>query len=786
MDRLFRYMCFFMTVIIVISSFGLVIASAADSENGIDLFGANEISDNIKNLELDMTTIIYAKDNDGVWQEYKRIHGEENRIWVPISSMPQYLIDAFIAIEDERYYEHNGVDWKRTTGAFVNYLPFVELYSSQQGGSTITQQLIKNLTEDKDKSALRKVREIFRALLVEKQLSKTQIMEAYLNTISLGNGICGVQVAANYYFNKEVKDLTLNECAALAAITKNPSAYNPERHPKANKKRRNTVIMKMLQTGTIDEKEFFSAYDKDIVIDNSQELTLDEPINDYFTDTLIDEVIEDFTEKYNCSREIASTMIYNGGYKIYSTVNPTVQQSAETVYKDVNRYFYQNSRKNVGKHVESAITILDYEGHIVGIVGGTGEKTVNRGLNRAIDSPRQPGSTMKPLGVYAPAIDRGLIHYSSILTDEPLPHYYSDGRPGPAEWYGTYDGKMTVQMALERSVNTIPCWIIKDYLGIENSYDFLKNKLKLKYINNNDKDISSLALGGCNLGITTTESAAAYAIFGNGGKHYETTSYYRVEARGGEVVLEKNNEGVQVIKSETATIMNKLLQRVIYGERGTGNRIAGYNYSMKAYGKTGTTSDANDLWMVAGTPYYVASVWYGFDEPETIYNSSAAATVWRAVMSAAHRGLETKTFVDNENVLQYSYCAHTGLRPLETCESKLGYYLPGFTPAGKCDGVHFEQTPVADGVTPPAVVVTPPPADTEQTESAPDTESEGAESSEGDSKVESGTESDTEASDKNESASDNESGEDDNKNESEDTSGSSQEGTESNEVQNGS
>ncbi len=727
MDRLFKYICFFMTIILVVSSFGVAIAASCDENHGIDLFSAGEVSENIKNLELNMTTIIYAKDDDGVWQEYQRIHGEENRIWVSIDEIPQNLIDAFIAIEDERYFDHNGVDWKRTTGAFVNYLPFVELYSSEQGGSTITQQLIKNITEDKSRSALRKIREIFRALLVEKQLDKKQIMEAYLNTIALGNGICGVQVAANYYFNKHVKDLTLNECAALAAITKNPSAYNPIAHPKANKKRRNTVIMKMLQTDKIDEKEFFSAYDIDIETDNSQKIELDEPINDYFIDTLIDEVVNDFIKKYNCSKEIAFSMIYNGGYKIYSTVNPRVQQSAEEVYTDVDKYFSQKSRLNEGKHVESAITVMDYEGHIVGIVGGTGEKLINRGLNRATDSPRQPGSTMKPLGVYAPSIDRGLIHYSSLFTDEPLPFYYPDGRGGPVEWYGTYDGKMPVQLALERSVNTIPCWILRDYLGIENSYYFLKYRLKLKYINENDKNMSSLALGGCNLGITTTESAAAYAIFGNGGKHYEPTTYYRVEARDGEVVLEKNNEGIQVIKSETATIMNKLLQRVIYGERGTGNRIAGFNYSMKAYGKTGTTSDSNDLWMVAGTPYYVASVWYGFDEPERIWNSGAAATVWRAVMSNAHKGLETIKFTDNENVLQYSYCAHTGKRPSATCETKLGYYLAGITPSGACDGVHIKNVPVnADGVpvNPDGTPITDtdtPPTDSSAETTAPDT-----------------------------------------------------------------
>ena len=275
MDKLFKYICFFMTVVIVICSFGTAVAASCDKKYGLDLFSVNEISDNVRNLELDMTTIIYAKDNEGVWQEYQRIHGEENRIWVSIDEVPQYLIDAFVAIEDERYYEHRGVDWKRTTGAFVNYLPFVKLYASEQGGSTITQQLIKNITADKSRNAMRKVREIFRAVLVEKQLDKKQIMEAYLNTISLGNGICGVQVAANYYFNKDVSELDLSEAATIAAITKNPSRYNPVTGLEANKERRKLVLKKMLEWDYITPSEMLSVYDVKINIDDTQKDTFE-------------------------------------------------------------------------------------------------------------------------------------------------------------------------------------------------------------------------------------------------------------------------------------------------------------------------------------------------------------------------------------------------------------------------------------------------------------------------------------------------------------------------------
>ncbi len=614
----------------------------------VDFFSALEIVDNIKNLEMNMTTIIYAQDKEGNWQEYRRLHGDENRIWVNMNKMPEHLKNAFIAIEDETFRTHSGINWRRTFGAISNF--FFKFDETQFGGSTLTQQLIKNITMDKGKTAYRKVREIIRALIIEKNLQKNEILEAYLNTIALGNGICGVQVAANNYFNKDVSELTLAECACLAAITQNPSKYNPITGMDNNEIRRNVVLDKMLELDLITAEEYKSAYNTEIKLDNSKEENLEAEINNYFVDALIEQVIDDFVERYGCTEQIASTMLYNGGYQIYSTIKPEIQESMEKVYTNTGKYFYLKGKNVAGDtvHVQSAMTIMDYEGHIVGLVGGAGEKLVNRGLNRATSSPRQPGSTMKPLGVYTLAIENDLVHYTSNVLDQPIERYYPDGKPGPAEWYGEYKGTITLDYAIRKSANTIPVRLLQE-IGVDKSYDFLTKKLRLKYLKEDDKNLASLALGGCVYGITTTESAAAYAIYGNGGIYHEPTTYYKIQRIGGEVVIDYDETGEQVISSDTATIMNHLLQGVVSGNEGTGGSIRWYN-TMKAYAKTGTSSESKDLWMVAGTPYYVGSVWYGFDKQQEIHSTSAAATVWREIMKEVHKGLEKKTFTDSEDV----------------------------------------------------------------------------------------------------------------------------------------
>ena len=652
MEKVFKKLTVFLSGLLIIATVFLifVIPTYIRSERKIDFFSSNQIVGNIRNMEINMTSVIYVQNEKGGWEEYQRLHGTENRIWVGIDKVPQYLKDAFISIEDERFETHSGVDWKRTAAAVGNKL--LKFDSSEFGGSTITQQLIKNVTNDKGRNAMRKFREIVRALLVERQLSKTEILEAYLNTIPLGNGICGVQVASNYYFNKDVSELTLTECAALAAITKNPTEYNPVSGEKANTQRRRTVLDKMLELEKISYEEYDKAYNTPLVLDDSREDDLEIEINSYFVDALIDQVINDLAEKYNLSASLASTMFYNGGFKIYATVNPKIQSKMEEVYLDIDTYFPQTVKKDNGDkvHVQSAMTVMDYSGHIVGIVGGAGEKTANRGLKRATDSPRQPGSTMKPIGVYALAIEKDIVNYTSSVLDKPIKNYYADGKSGPKEWYGYYKGTVRLNYAIRKSMNTIPVRLLQE-IGIDTSYDFLVNKLHCKHLVEADKNLAALALGGTNYGITTTESAAAYAIFGNQGVYHKPTTYYKIERPNGEVVLKYDETGEQAISPASATVMNHLLQEVVYGSEGTGRGIAGYN-SMKAYAKTGTSSESNDLWMVAGTPYYVGSVWYGFDLQKEVSNGGAAAKIWKDVMRDVHKGLEKKEFEDSEDVVK--------------------------------------------------------------------------------------------------------------------------------------
>ncbi|MBQ4119635.1 MAG: transglycosylase domain-containing protein [Clostridia bacterium] len=648
-QELKNYSLNLVSVVLIFTIFLTTLFSGGESIfEGFDPLGSKKIVSNIRNLELNMTSIVYAKDEDGKWQEYKRIHGDENRIWISLKKVPKNLQNAFIAIEDQDFLKHGGVDWKRTFLAVANQI--LKFSSVEFGGSTITQQLIKNITSDKARDYSRKIREIIRALAVETELSKDEILEAYLNTIALGSGINGVQVAANYYFSKDVDELTLAECASIAAITKNPSRYSPAINMEENTYRRKVVLTAMYEQGYISKKEYNKAYDEEVKLDFSQKENLDSEINNYFIDTLIQNVITDLAQKYNCDEKIASQMFYNGGFKIYSTVNPEIQSVMEDTYSKESRYFYETRRNEEGERerVQSAMTILDYKGHIVGIMGGAGEKTVNRGLNRAYNVPRQPGSTMKPLGVYAQVIEKDICDYTTTVLDEPIKNYYGYKKPGPKEWFGEYMGKVPLNYALRHSMNAVPVRLL-DEVGINDSYKFLTKKLNLKHLVKSDKNASSLALGGCTYGITPTESAAAFAIFGNGGIYYTPTTYYKVVDISGNVILEPQ-KGKRAIGEDTATIMNHLLREVVYKEGGTGRTVAGYNYRMKCYAKTGTSSDTKDSWLVGGTPYYIGSVWYGFDHNYRVYNTSAAKSIWRDVMREIHEDLEIKEFEDSDDV----------------------------------------------------------------------------------------------------------------------------------------
>lgn len=644
-----------------------------------------KMDEDLNELALNFTTTIYVDDGNGNYTEYQRLHGEFNRIWTAYDKVaidnkdpeykgiPQNLVNAFVAIEDKRFFSHSGVDWKRTISAFANM--FLHFYSSNQGGSTITQQLVKNLTDDRSQKASRKVREIMRARYLESHYSKETIIECYLNTIAMGHGIYGVEVASNYYFGKSVNELTLNECACLAAITKGPSYYAPDDNPEANEKRRKAVLSEMKDQGYISDSEYEAALAEQLNIVASKDVLNESEINSYFVDALIEDVINDLVEKYGYEKNHASKNFYSGGYKIYATLDTKVQDNLEKVFNDTS---YAVKGKD-GKTMQGAMTVMDYEGHVKGLVGEIGEKTNNRGFNRATDAVRQPGSTMKPIAAYAPAVEQDIINYSSIVNDSAV--NYNGWTP--VNWYKSYWGNITVQYALERSVNTIPVFLVNK-LGAQTSFDFLTQKLGVTTLTSEDVNLSPLGMGGTNGGLTTIESAAAYAVFGNGGLYYKPVLYTKVLNQRDEVVLSNSSEPSMAVSEDTATVMNHLLRNVVYGAHGTGTAAAGYIPNMKIYAKTGTSNDQNDLWFVGGTPYYVASCWCGYDTQQPIPSSKSgiALKMWGNVMSGIHSGLAEKEFADSSYAVSRYYCNETGKLATTACPSKsVGWYRKSNIPS---------------------------------------------------------------------------------------------------------
>lgn len=651
------------------------------------------------NGSLDFTSTIYVKNEKGDYEEYQRLHGMYNRIWVYDENMPDTLENAFVAIEDKRFKTHAGVDWKRTVSAFIN--SFVNIYGERQGGSTITQQLVKNITSDNDVSAMRKVREIMRARYLENNYSKDSILEWYLNTIPMGNGIYGVEVAANYYFGKTVEDLTIAECASLASITKNPEYLRPDikKNEEEHLERRNTVLKEMLSQKHITKEQYEKAVKTELkVVANSAVLNAETNNNSYFVDALIDDVVQMLVTKKGYDKDVAEQEVYNGGYKIYSTLDLKAQETLEKVYK-TESYFSAPVSSTDGKTTpQSAMTIMDYEGHIVGIIGGKGEREGSRILNRATSSPRQVGSSMKPIGVYALATEYNEITYSSFLDDRQMSWTDPSVKGGwPNNYDFSYRGKVSTEYAIYHSVNCTPVHVLRNIIGngldnyeganngLEISYDFLTSKLGLNHLTEEDKTFSSLCLGGCVYGATTEEMAAAYAVFGNLGYYYKPTTFTMIYDQFDNVVYDNSKEKpIMAISEDTATVMNHLLQQVVKKGTGAGAEIKNFD----VFAKTGTTTDSQDLWFVGGTPHYVAACWYGFDEPlkyspngmsgnfnDGTRVSAAALRIWKEVMSEIHEDLPEKEFVDSEYAEKLKYCTQTGLIAKGGCpKTAKGWY----------------------------------------------------------------------------------------------------------------
>ncbi len=662
-------------------------------------------------FETKVSTELYSQDPDtGEWVMYQTLYlNSENRIWTDLEDIPKYLQKAAIAIEDKRFEKHHGVDWKGTTRAIVYTL----FGKNVQGGSTITQQLVKNVTGDNEVTVKRKITEIYRALELEKRYEKDEILEAYLNEVFFGQSCYGVVTASRMYFNKDVSDLTLAECASLMGITNNPSMYDPTLSSwtrENNRERQLTILGAMLEQGKISQEEYDEAKAEDIVFSNGFTISgkyvgsdgavtdqePEEPPADdtespedeeepaikgrysWFTEAMIGDVADALVEKYGITDKVrdngttytayeqAWDMVHGKGYKIYTTQNPKYQKIAEDVCYDLSNIPYTSSYTNsAGEQVEDqlqiALTIVDpTNGYVVAMIGGAGEKQADRVWNWAVNA-RQCGSAIKPVSTYAPALDDGTINGASVIDDYPM-LLNGDVWPRNANW--RYQGLTALHTAIAQSLNTCAVRTNLAY-GVDRSYEFLVNKLGFENLTYTDsQQVGNMALGGFEKGVTTEEMAAAYAAFVNEGVYTKPRTFVRVEDANGNVILENEAQSSVAMKNTTAAIINHLLQEAALNGTGYEAQFSG----MHIAGKTGSTNSNKDRYFVGYTPYYSCAVWAGYEHNQRIVASgNPCSAIFRKVMSAIHEELPDKDFFSCAGLTSVAVCADSGMLASENC-----------------------------------------------------------------------------------------------------------------------
>lgn len=662
-------------------------------------------------FETKVSTELYSQDPDtGEWVMYQTLYlNSENRIWTDLEDIPKYLQEAAIAIEDKRFEKHHGVDWKGTTRAIVYTL----FGKNVQGGSTITQQLVKNVTGDNEVTVKRKITEIYRALELEKRYEKDEILEAYLNEVFFGQSCYGVVTASRMYFNKDVSDLTLAECASLMGITNNPSMYDPTLSSwtrENNRERQLTILGAMLEQEKISQEEYDAAKAEDIVFSNgftisgkyvgsdgaATEPEPDEPPADdtespadeeeptikgrysWFTEAMIGDVADALVEKYGITDKVrdngttytayeqAWDMVHGKGYKIYTTQNPKYQKIAEDVCYNLDNIPYTSSYTNsAGEQVEDqlqiALTIVDpTNGYVVAMIGGAGEKQADRVWNWAVNA-RQCGSAIKPVSTYAPALDDGTINGASVIDDYPM-LLNGDVWPRNANW--RYQGLTALHKALAQSLNTCAVRTNLAY-GVDRSYEFLVNKLGFENLTYTDsQQVGNMALGGFEKGVTTEEMAAAFAAFVNEGVYTKPRTFVRVEDANGNVILENEAQSTVAMKNTTAAIINHLLQEAALNGTGYEAQFSG----MHIAGKTGSTNSNKDRYFVGYTPYYSCAVWAGYEHNQRIVASgNPCSAIFRKVMSAIHQELPDKDFFSCAGLTSVAVCADSGMLASENC-----------------------------------------------------------------------------------------------------------------------
>ncbi len=653
----------------------------------------------------DRNTHLYYLTSDGVAAELESetLYASQNREWVRYSQLPKNLINAFVAIEDRRFFEHDGIDLKRTAGAILGYLTG----NSSYGGSTITQQLIKNVTGDDDYSVNRKIKEIVRAYKLDKELSKEEILELYLNTIYLAEKSYGVGAAADAYFDKDVSELTLIECAALACIPQSPAKWNPRKNPQNNAIRRETVLSCMEEQGLITPEERAGAAERELVLCKSNEdYKNGEHIYLWYTESVINESMELLQKHgYAMSSRTAAKLVYTGGLKIITAQNPVMQKKVEKYFANTANFY----RSGLEEHPECSIVIIDPKtGNILALAGATGEKTRNRGLNYATSTLRSPGSSIKPLSVYAPGIEYGHITYGTVIDDTPVDFVKTASgytRPWPGNYPVGYRGLTTVRDAVSRSVNTVAVKVL-DMVGKQKSFELLKNGMEMEHLvshmtingrNFTDIAASPLALGQLSQGVTVAELTAGYTALCNGGEFHSAKTVLQILDSDGNILIDNTDEGRQLFSPQTATIMTKLLQGVT--KNGTAS-VMDMKKRVDCAGKTGTTSGDKDRWFVGYTPDLLAGVWFGYPNPKDLeaYPAipSPSLKTWDNIMKLINTEeclghSPKKHFEDADGIVTARYCRDSGKLMSAACSCDLrgsrgetGYFTRSTVPSSYC------------------------------------------------------------------------------------------------------
>lgn len=603
----------------------------------------------LEDYQLSESSTIWYQNAAGEYQELVTLAGQYKRIWVDYEDIPKYMEQALVAIEDKRFYQHKGVDWYRTSGAFVEMFAKME---TSYGGSTITQQLIKNLTGKDQVTIQRKLGEIFGALELEKRYDKQEIMEWYLNAVYFGESCYGVQAAAQTYFGKDVSDLSLAECAAIVGITNKPTYYDPFYNEENNKQRQETILREMYEQEYIDYDTYRAACAEKLVFKRSPgiESVVQRPYS-YYEEVVINDVLRDLMELKNIGYDAARALLYNGGYQIYCCIDMNVQNVVDSVYTDLN-----NFRSNGNQQLQSAIVIMNpYDGRILALSGGVGEKTQSFQLNRAVPvsvngfsyggTQRSPGSSIKPLSVYAPAVNEGLITPNTLVQD------ISSISLRGTSWYphnddNRYYGLMTISDALKWSRNTVAAQLV-DILpaGPQTSIDYLTQRLGFtSFVTSGDKNdvgYASMALGQLTNGVSVREMTQAYCALVNDGTFTYSRTYSMVTDSKGNIVIDNAPQTIAAFDPNTAYSMTYMMRKVV--DEGTGTEAQ--LWSTPVAGKTGTSGEYKDRWFAGLTPYYVAVVWTGYDIPAVMnVSGNPAAQLWRKVMSPLHNGLEWREF----------------------------------------------------------------------------------------------------------------------------------------------